>query len=126
MAKITNRAFDALLTKLEQLADGAKKHAANANAKTGLGEAEIRGIKTELEDLREAYIQNETAARMGYDAFAAKFKVATQAAGNFTRMAKGALGPKAALLGDFGITPEKSKTTKKSAAAKANILPKAA
>ena len=126
MAKITNKAYDALLTKLEQLADGAKKHADNANVKTGLDEVAIRSIKTELENLHETYIQNETAARMAYDAFAESFKTSTQAVSNYTRMTKGALGPKAEMLGDFGITPEKSKATRKSILAKTKTLPKAA
>lgn len=118
MAKISNKAYDALLTKLEQLADGTKKHADNVKIKAGLDETEIRNMKTELESLREAYIQNETAARIAYDVFAEKFALHKQTASNHTRTAKGALGPKTEMLSDFGITPEKSKVTKKAKAAR--------
>lgn len=126
MAKITNKAYDAVLTRTENLADGAKKHASNDSIKGIIVEKRLRDAKTELEDARELYLQTETDARKAYDAFATKFKEHKQLLSNHIRLAKGALTPQSATLSDFGITPEKPRKVRKPKPNTNSAAPKAA
>jgi hypothetical protein len=120
MAKINSKVHSKLLTDLESLADGAKKHAGNPKIAASVDETNIRTLKGDLETLRETYTQTETATRMAYDAYAAKQKEAKELVSNSKRVVKGVLTTKAENLKDFGIEPEKKKTTKKAAAKAAN------
>ena len=115
MAKINSKAHSKLLTDLENLADGTKKHVDNPKIAASLDETGIRTVKADLEAMRETYTQSETATRMAYDAYALKQKEAKNLVSNSTRMVKGTLTPQAETLKDFGIAPEKKKTTKKAA-----------
>jgi hypothetical protein len=113
MPSVTNKAYDVLLTTLEQLAEGTRKHADNAKVSACIDEEELRTLRAELESLRENYLQKEAQARMAYHAFEIKFKAAQQRSSNDIRIVKGLLGPKAEELRDFGIMPERSKASKK-------------
>ena len=73
--------------------------------KASLNQIEIRTMKTELEDLREAAIQNRTTASTAYADFAEKFADHRQAASNHTGSAKNALRLKSENPGNLRIKP---------------------
>lgn len=113
MPRTTNKAFDILLNNLEKLACGARKYRTNQSIAVSINESELLKIKNELEALRADYLQKEKIARIAYDHFEAKFKLAQKVSANNMRIIKGLFGPKSGELFDFGINPEREKTTKK-------------
>lgn len=113
MANITNVNYDAQITKIEAMADGAKKHSANPKIANNINEASYRALKIELEKSRQDYVDKEVQARKAYDAFNALFiKVQATSAAD-ARILKGVLGRKEESLKDFGIAPDKDNGTRK-------------
>ena len=113
MPSVTNKAFDALLIAMEHFANGLDKHSGNRIITAVVKPNELRMQKSELESLRESYLEKEREARIAYHAFENKFKNAQQQSSNFIRVVKGVYGPKSDALLDFGIMPEKSKAPQK-------------
>ena len=113
MAKISSKKYDEQVSKLENMADGAKKHVDNPKISATINETEYRDKKTGIEGLRENYITKEKEAREAYDRFAAKYSENTKSLGKSGRIAKGILGRHSETLRDFGITPEKRSRAKK-------------
>ena len=112
MPSVENKAYDALIITLVQLGGGIRKHSANLKIKVSTRETELTSIKDELQLLREEYLIAEKKARAAYNEFKMKFKSAQQRVSSETRIIKGILGPKSEDLRDFGINPERSKTSK--------------
>jgi hypothetical protein len=107
MARIRTNNYDVQVTSLENMADGAKKHADNPKVKTTLVEKQIRVDKNEVEDLREKYNQLVADTEKAYDNFSAKYRSNVKVLARDTRLAKGIFGRSAPELKDFGIKPEK-------------------
>lgn len=110
MPSVNNKAYDALLKLLGLLIHGIKKHSSNTRITATLSVIELEAVKAELELLRTTYLQQERDAREAYEQFNAKFKSAQKRISNDSRIIKGILDPRAEVLLDFGITPEKAKT----------------
>lgn len=113
MPSVTNKAYDSLLKILNNLTEGAQKHASNPRIAASLHASELEVLKTDLEFLRQDYLRQEKQAREAYEQFKVKFKFAQKKVSNDCRIIKGILDPKAEDLQDFGIAPEKSKAPKK-------------
>lgn len=113
MPSITNKAYDALLVTLDDLANGIRRHSSNKRITATLNAEELGVIREELELLRNDYIQKENMARISYLNFKTKFIQAQKRASNDIRIIKGILDPKANELLDFGIIPEKTKGSQK-------------
>ena len=107
MAKIRTKNYDEQTAALENMADGAKKHADNPKVKSTLVEKQIRADKKQVEDLREKYNQLLADTEQAYDDFSAKYKSNVKVLAKDTRLAKGIFGRSAPQLIDFGIKPEK-------------------
>lgn len=114
MPSTSNKAYESLLIEMDRLAEGVKKHAANLKVMAVIKEGELRAQKQELENLRLSYLEKEQQARLAYDQFEKKFKSVQKDSSNCIRILKGIFGTKAEELIDFGIVPEKSKTSKRS------------
>ena len=107
MAKINTKYYDTQVSALENMADGAKKHADNPKVKSILVEKQIREDKKEVEDLREKYNQLLADTEKAHDDFFAMYKNNVKALARDTRLVKGIFGRSAPQLKDFGIKPEK-------------------
>lgn len=112
MSRITSKAYDTFVGKLKSLLAGVKKHEANAKISANFKETEIKALSDSLEDLRNAYLSQETEARKAFDAFSDKFKEVQAVHAGSTRIVKGLLGRTAENLKDFGINPEKAHVKK--------------
>lgn len=120
MATINNKVYNEFMARLEAMSDGVKKYQANnTRIAANFSEAEIKTLKSELESLRENYIQRETEARKAYDAFAEQLRLSQVMHANNTRIVKGIMGRTAEELKDFGVFPEKATKPKSKAKVKA-------
>ena len=107
MAKIRTKIYDEQVSSLENMADGARKHAENPKIKTIIDEKQLRKDKQEVEDLREKYNQLLADTEKAYDVFNEKYKSNVKVLAKDTRLVKGIFGRSAPELKDFGIKPEK-------------------
>jgi hypothetical protein len=112
MPSITNKAYDYLLIVIDQLMAGMRKHSGNAKLISSIQQSEIESMRSELEALRQDYLNKEKQARLAYLEFQARFKSAQQQISNDIRITKGIIGPKSQTLLDFGIMPERPKHSK--------------
>ncbi len=107
MAKINTQYYDAQITSIENMADGAEKHADDPKVKSTIDSKELREAKKKVEDLREKYNQLVADTEKAYDDFNAKYKSNVKMLAKDTRLVKGIFGRSAPELKDFGIKPEK-------------------
>lgn len=113
MPTITNKNYDSLLTKLEQMSNGIKKNIANTRIANTVQERVYQELKNNLEALRNQYLQAETAARKAYDLFEENVKEAQRVYSGDVRIIKGIYGRSSEDLTEFGIAPEKTERKKK-------------
>ena len=100
--QLTSVGFDSLVQRLERMADGIGRHKAEDGFPKNLDDAKRRGMRQELEDLREKYETTAKAAQKAYDTYYAAFKSAEGVLSKDDDMVRGFYGKKNATLADFG------------------------
>jgi hypothetical protein len=116
MPEDIRKSFMLLNTKLENLAEGAKKHAADEGFLTEAVEEKIRAIKTELERSMELWKQTQadaSAYKSNYDKLEKEIKSKVS---KFNSSIYGHFGKKNAQVRDFGLKPYKERSAAKTAA----------
>ncbi|MFH0974224.1 MAG: hypothetical protein V1874_00405 [Spirochaetota bacterium] len=115
MPEDIRKSFMLLNTKLENLADGARKHAADEGYPTEVVEEKIRTIKTELERAMELWKQTQADASTYKNNYEKLEKEIKDKVAKFNSSVYGHFGKKNAQVKDFGLKPYKEKSAAKTA-----------
>ncbi len=107
MPIIGSAEYNATSGALEKLADGIKKHAAEAKFPASLVEEEVRDVRTDLEDTRETYEKAQAEADQAYKTYSKLLTKDNALVAAAQRMLQGFYGLRSELLKDFGFTPPK-------------------
>ena len=116
MAKnLKSMKFDALVQRLERMADGIVRHKGEENFPKVLDDAQRRGLRQDLENLRQQYEELTTKAEQAYDLFGDKLKSAEVQLAKDDEIVRGLYGKTNPVVADFGTkviaTTRKKKTT---------------
>ena len=113
MPEDIRKSYMVLASKLESMADGAKKHASDAGYPPEASEEKIRSLKQELENAMEIWKQTQADASKYKAAYE---KLEDEVDGKVSRLNSsiyGYFGKKDAQVKDFGLKPYKERTASK-------------
>ncbi|MBI4750739.1 MAG: hypothetical protein HY774_19810 [Acidobacteria bacterium] len=102
--KLTSREYDALVQRLERMADGIAKHKAEPDFPPRLKEDERRTARQQLEELRLTYENFMRQAERAYDAYSEHFTKCEADLSKDSDSLKGFYGKTSPMLADFGTT----------------------
>ena len=77
--KLTSKMYDALVQRIERMADGITRHKGEDGFPKTLDDAKCRAQRQELENLREKYEAASKAAEQVYEVYAVSFKKTQEA-----------------------------------------------
>lgn len=113
MATELNRMHSDLTSKLENLAEGVRKHSAEPDFPSSVKEEDIRAMRAELEALRTSYKETRTLVRIKHDEYKTRFEVSDKEHAKLASLLYASFGKKNQVLADFGLTPHKERTSSK-------------
>jgi hypothetical protein len=113
MPEDIRKSYMMLVSKLEGLADGAKKHAGDAGFPPEASEEKVRAMKTDLESAMERWKQTQADASKYKNDYEALEDVIDGKVSQLNSSIYGHFGKKNAQVKDFGLKPYKERTATK-------------
>ena len=117
--KLTSKMFDALVQRIERMADGIARHKGEDGFPKSLDDSKCRTMRQDLETLREKYEAASKAAEQAYEIYSVSFKKTQEAMAQNDDLVRGIYGKTNLTVSDFGTTVMSKKRVRKPAPAPA-------
>lgn len=117
--KLTSKMYDALIQRIERMADGISRHKGEDGFPKTLDDGKCRAMRQDLENLREKYEAASKIAEQVYESYAAAFKKDQEAMAQHDDLVRGFYGKTNLTVADFGTTVISKKRVRKPAPAAA-------
>ena len=113
--KLTSKMFDALVQRIERMADGISRHKSEDGFPKALDDAKYRSMRQDLENFREKYEAACKASEQAYEVYAVAFKKTQEAMAQSDDMVRGFYGKTNLSVSDFGTAVISKKRVRKPA-----------